>query len=156
MIECKKKLNNKYNRKVIRKMKRSEIRDLGFKLIYSLEIQKEEKLEDQISLFIENNNITDKNAVDYINDVILGISKYKEEIDKYIQSSLTEEWKIERISKINLSLLKLAIYEIKYKDIPFKVEINEVVELAKNYGEESSSSFINGALATFVKNNINQ
>ena len=156
MIECKKKLNNKYNRKVIRKMKRSEIRDLGFKLIYSLVIQKEEKLEDQISLFIENNNITDKNAVDYINDVILGISKYKEEIDKYIQSSLTEEWKIERISKINLSLLKLAIYEIKYKDIPFKVEINEVVELAKNYGEESSSSFINGALATFVKNNINQ
>lgn len=137
-------------------MKRSEIRDLGFKLIYSLEIQKEEKLEDQISLFIENNNITDKNAIDYINDVILGISKYKEEIDKYIQSSLTEEWKIERISKINLSLLKLAIYEIKYKDIPFKVEINEVVELAKNYGEESSSSFINGALATFVKNNINQ
>ena len=50
-----------------------------------------------------------------------------------------------------MSLLKLAIYEIKYKDIPFKVEINEVIELAKTYGEDTSSKFINGALAKFVK-----
>lgn len=132
-------------------MKRSEIRELAFKLIYSLEIQKEENLDDQIDLFIENNNITDKNAVEYIKDTILGIAKYKEEIDAFIKNSLTAEWKIERISKINLSLLKLAIYEIKYKDIPFKVEINEVVELAKLYGEDTSSSFINGALAKFIK-----
>lgn len=132
-------------------MKRSEIRELAFKLIYSLEIQKEENLDDQIDLFIENNNITDKNAVEYIKDTILGIAKYKEEIDTFIKNSLTAEWKIERISKINLSLLKLAIYEIKYKDIPFKVEINEVVELAKLYGEDTSSSFINGALAKFIK-----
>ena len=132
-------------------MKRSEIRELAFKLIYSLEIQKEEKLDDQIDLFIENNDITDKNAVEYIKDTILGIAKYRAEIDAFIKNSLTAEWKIERISKINLSLLKLAIYEIKYKDIPFKVEINEVVELAKLYGEDTSSSFINGALAKFIK-----
>lgn len=132
-------------------MKRSEIRELAFKLIYSIEIQKEEDLEEQVKLYIDNNEITDKNAIEYINDIIFGISKNTDEIDKIIQSSLTSEWKIDRISKINLSLLKLAIYEIKYKDIPFKVEINEVVELAKSYGEDSSSSFINGALAKFVK-----
>ena len=132
-------------------MKRSEIRELAFKLIYSIEIQKEENLEEQVKLYIDNNEITDKNAIEYINDTIFGISKNTDEIDKIIQSSLTSEWKIDRISKINLSLLKLAIYEIKYKDIPFKVEINEVVELAKAYGEDSSSSFINGALAKFVK-----
>ena len=132
-------------------MKRSEIRELAFKLIYSLEIQKEEDLEEQVKLYIDNNEITDKNAIEYINDIIFGISKNTDEIDKIIQSSLTSEWKIDRISKINLSLLKRAIYEIKYKDIPFKVEINEVVELAKSYGEDSSSSFINGALAKFVK-----
>ena len=132
-------------------MKRSEIRELAFKLIYSLEIQKDENLDEQIELFLENNNIEDKKAISYIQDCIHGIDKNKEEIHQTIQDSLTAEWKIDRISKINLSLLKLAIYEIKYKDIPYKVEINEVVELAKTYGEDTSSKFINGALAKVVK-----
>lgn len=131
-------------------MKRSEIRELTFKLIYSLEIQKDENLEEQISLYIENNAITDKNTIEYINDCIFGIYKNKEKIYKTIENSLTSDWKIERISKINLSLLKLAIYEIKYKNIPYKVEINEVVELAKKYGEDKSCKFINGALAKVV------
>ena len=125
-------------------MKRSEIRELAFKLIYSLEIQKEENLDEQIDLYIENNNIEEKDAIEYIKDCIKGINKI-------IEGSLTSDWKIDRISKINLSLLKLAIYEIKYKDIPYKVEINEVVELAKTYGEDMSSKFINGALAKVVK-----
>ena len=132
-------------------MRRTEIRELAFKLIYSLEIQKIHDLDEQIELFLESNEINDKQAINYIKDCINGIEGHKEEINKIIQDSLTQEWKIERISKINLSLLKLAIYEIKYKDIPYKVEINEVVELAKTYGEETSSKFINGALAKVVK-----
>jgi len=132
-------------------MKRSEIRELAFKLIYSLEIQKEENLEEQIDLYIENNEIKDKKTIEYIKDCILGIEQNKDEICITIEGSLTSEWKIDRISKINLSLLKLAIYEIKYKDIPYKVEINEVVELAKKYGEEKSCKFINGALAKVIK-----
>ena len=132
-------------------MRRSEIRELAFKLIYSLEIQKIDNLDEQIDLYIENNEITDKEAIEYIKDCIKGIEKNKETILQTIQNSLMQEWKIERISKINLSLLKLAIYEIRYKDIPYKVEINEVVELAKTYGEDTSSKFINGALAKVVK-----
>ena len=132
-------------------MRRSEIRELTFKLIYSLEIQKEEDIKSQIELYIENNEIKEQKAIEYLEDCIYGIKKYQEEINKMIQSSLTADWKIERISKINLSLLKLAIYEIKYKAIPYKAEINEVVELAKTYGEETSSKFINGALAKIVK-----
>ena len=132
-------------------MRRTEIRELAFKLIYSLEIQKIDNLDEQIELYLESNEVIDKKAIEYIKDCIVGIEKNKEDINKTIQDSLTEEWKIERISKINLSLLKLAIYEIKYKDIPFKVEINEVVELAKTYGEDTSSKFINGALAKVVK-----
>ena len=58
---------------------------------------------------------------------------------------------MERISKIDLSLLELAIYEIKYKEIPYKVAINEAVELAKKYGEDSSKTFVNGILASIVK-----
>ena len=132
-------------------MKRSEIRELTFKLIYSLEIQKDVNLEEQIQLYIQNNDIQDKDAIDYITDCIYGIDKNGEQINKEIENSLTSEWKIDRISKINLSLLKLAIYEINYKEIPYKVEINEVVELAKKYGEDQSSKFINGALAKVVK-----
>ena len=132
-------------------MKRSEIRELAFKLIYSLEIQKEQNLREQIDMFIRNNEIEDEKAIDYIEDCIVGIYNNRVEIEEEIKNSLTSEWKIERISKVNLSLLKLAIYEIKYKNIPYKVEINEVVELAKTYGEDSSSKFINGALAKVVK-----
>lgn len=132
-------------------MNRSETRELAFKLLYSLEIQKNENLEEQIELYVQNNCIEDNIAIEYIKDCINGIEENKEDIIKTIEGLLTENWKIERISKINLSLLKLAIYEIKYKNIPFKVEINEVVELAKTYGEDKSSMFINGALAKLVK-----
>lgn len=131
-------------------MNRSAIREQAFKLIYSLEIQKQEKLEEQIDLYIESNKITDVKAQEYIKDAVLGIEKNKDEILSSIEKNLRAEWKIERISKIDLSILKLAIYEIKYKDIPFKVVINEAVELAKKYGEDSSKNFINGILASVV------
>lgn len=132
-------------------MKRSEVRELAFKLIYSLEIQKEVDLDEQVELYIQNDDINEEIAINYIKDCIYGINKNQKDINKTIENSLTAEWKIDRISKTNLSLLKLAIYEIKYKDIPYKVEINEVVELAKKYGEEQSSKFINGALAKVVR-----
>ena len=132
-------------------MSRTEIRELAFKLIYSLEIQEEKELQEQIDLYIEDNEIEAEKAQEYIKDVILGINENEEEITSIIKSILTEKWTIERISKINLSILKLAIYEIKYKEIPFKVEINEAVELAKKYGDETSGRFINGALAKAIQ-----
>lgn len=132
-------------------MNRTAIREQAFKLIYSLEIQKQENLEEQIELYLESNNIRNKDAIEYIKDAILGIEKNKEEITKSIEKNLKADWKIERISKMDLSILKLAIYEIKYKEIPFKVVINEAVELAKKYGEDSSKNFVNGILASIVK-----
>lgn len=132
-------------------MSRTEIRELAFKLIYSLEIQLDKQLQEQIELYLEANEIESEKAQEYIKDVILGINQNEEEITSIIKSILTEKWTIERISKINLSILKLAIYEIKYKEIPFKVEINEAIELAKKYGDETSGKFINGALAKAIQ-----
>ena len=132
-------------------MNRSAIRELAFRLIYSREIQKEENIEEQIQLFVEANNIEEKNAIGYIEDVIKGIEKNREEIQSLIEKNLKSDWKVERISKVDLSLLKLAIYEIKHKDIPYKVVINEAVELAKKYGEEQSKNFVNGILASIIK-----
>ena len=70
-----------------------------------------------------------------------------------ISKNLKSEWNIDRISKINMSILKIAIYEIVYKKLPYKISINEAVELAKKYGEDTSASFINGVLASVVKDN---
>lgn len=132
-------------------MNRSEIREDAFKLIYSLEIQKSDNLEEQVELYLESNDITNKSAIEYIKDAVFGIEKNKDEILKEIEKYLKSDWKIDRISKIDLSILKLAIYEIKYKDLPFKVAINEAVEIAKKYGEDTSQKFVNGILANVVK-----
>ena len=137
-------------------MKRSAIRELTFRLIYSLEIQKTEDLEEQIELYLECNEVEDNEAKEYIKDAIIGINENINEIQGLIEKNLKADWKIDRISKIDLSLLKLAIYEIKYKNIPYKVAINESLELAKKYGEETSKNFINGILASVVKELENQ
>lgn len=135
-------------------MKRSAIRELAFRLIYSLEIQKTEDLEEQIELYLECNEVEENEAKEYIKDAIFGIKENISEIQGLIEKNLKADWKIDRISKIDLSLLKLAIYEIKYKKIPYKVAINECLELSKKYGEESSKNFVNGILASVVKEEI--
>ena len=134
-------------------MDRSGIRELAFKLIYSLEIQKTEEIAEAVELYIEANEIESSNAKKYIKDAALGIEKNKKQIDEQIEKNLKSDWKIDRISKIDLSILRLAIYEITYKEVPFKVAINEAVELAKKYGEDTSRKFVNGILASVVKEN---
>ena len=131
-------------------MNRTSIREQAFKLLYSLEIQKDINQEEQIELYLESNNIKDNEAVSYIKDAIIGIEENKKDIDEKIIQNLKSNWKLERVSKIDLTILRLAIYEIKYKELPFKVAINEAVELAKKYGEETSKNFVNGILASIV------
>ena len=132
-------------------MNRSAAREKAFKLIYSLEIQKKEMINEQIDLYIENENIVDENTIEYIKFIVNGIYDNIEEINKKISKNLKSGWSIHRISKIDLALLKIAIYEIIYTDTPYKVAINEVIELSKKYGEETSPNFINGVLASVVK-----
>lgn len=131
-------------------MQRSAMRELAFKLVYEIEVQKDNE-EDQFEIFLENNEITDEKVISYLKDIKEGIKNNSEEIDKLINSNLKDNWSLHRISKINLSLIKLAIYEMIYKELPYKVAINEVVELAKKYADESAPVFINGILASVVK-----
>lgn len=131
-------------------MQRSAMRELAFKLVYEIEVQKENE-EEQFEIFIENNEITDKNVIEYLRDIKEGINQNSEEINRLITTNLKDNWSLNRISKINLSLIKIAIYEMVYKGLPYKVAINEVVELAKKYADESAPVFINGILASVVK-----
>ncbi len=134
-------------------MTRTETRELTFELLYSLEIQKmeQEEYNEQIELFLTQQNITDEKAKKYIIETVNGIAKNKEEILELISQNLKEKWDISRVSKINLTLLKLATYEIIYTQLPYKVVVNEAVEIAKKYGDDTSPSFINGILANIIK-----
>ena len=134
-------------------MTRTQTRQLAFELLYSLEIQKisNSEEEEQIALFLKEQEVEEEQAKKYIISTVQGIEKNKTEIINYISKNLKEKWDISRISKINLTLLKLAIYEIIYSKVPYKVVVNEVVELAKKYGDENSPAFINGILANIIK-----
>lgn len=135
-------------------MKRSAAREEAFKLLYSLEIQKE-NLDEQLELYFESEEITEQETTQYIKDTVKGIESNIINIENKISENLKKEWKIDRISKINLVLLKLAIYEILYTETPYKVAINEAIEIAKKYGDDNSPNFINGILASVVKESEN-
>jgi len=95
--------------------------------------------------------VEDETVKEYLSDILFGVSRNQEKINKLIEENLKEKWTLDRISKINLSLLKIAIYEMIYNKLPYKIAINEVVELAKKYSDEQAQSFINGVLASIVK-----
>ena len=131
-------------------MKRTETRELAFRLIYSIEIQKNMD-EEQVELFLQENNIEEKAEVNYIKQIFNGIKENKEEILSLIENNLKEKWSVDRISKIDFAILEVAIFELIFSKLPYKVVINEAVELAKKYGDDSSRSFVNGILASIVK-----
>lgn len=132
-------------------MNKSNLREEIFKLVYSLEVQKEDE-SSQIDLYLENSELSDKEK-EKIKEEVCKIINLKEDIENQISKNLKSGWSIERISKVNISILRIAIYEMVYGKLPYKVVINEAVELAKKYGEEASASFINGVLASVVKDN---
>lgn len=132
-------------------MKRSAAREDAFKLLYSLEVQKDNNIEEQIDLYFENENIIDGDTKQFIKAIILGIEENLSSIENSIATNLKKDWKLDRISKVDLVLLKLAVYEILYTDVPYKVATNEAIELSKKYGDETSPNFINGILASIIK-----
>ena len=132
-------------------MSRKVARELSFKVIFSFNFQSEdEEIESLINnLENETNDIT-KEDKEYIKDIVTGIIEHKDKLDETIKKYL-KEWTMARISKTDLAILRLATFEILYReDIPYKVSINEAVELAKMFSDDSSPSFINGVLAGVV------
>ena len=129
-------------------MKRTEAREYAFKLIYEADIQKDKPLSDLIADTAEGQEFT---ADRYICRALSGVAEHREEIDVIISEN-AHGWKLSRISKTSGAILRLAIYEMLYGDIPFSVAINEAVELAKKYDHEKSPKFINGILNAVAEN----
>ncbi len=131
-------------------MEKQAKREVAFLYIYSQEFLKQNS-RNQVKIFLDTNEINDARCREYVKDVASGLKEHEKEINDIIADNLKPGWTIERISTIDLALLKLAIYEIKYIKTPYKIVINEIVEYAKSYGEDASKSFINGVLASVVQ-----
>lgn len=133
-------------------MKRKRSREIAMELLFSMEISKN-SYEQTIESFIENYEMDLKTIdLEYIKKVMKSVTDYKEEIDEIIKNSLIN-WTIERVSKVNLIIVRLAISEMLYiDDVPEVVAINEAIELTKKYSDDKSVSFVNGALDKAFKN----
>ena len=128
-------------------MTRRQLRENVFKILFRVDFHEEDNLQEQLELYMEELKEADSA---YINNKCKEIFSKISEIDEAINAQ-TKGWKTTRMSKMDLAILRLAVYEIKYEDsIPDKVSINEAVELAKQYGTDDSASFVNGVLAKFV------
>ncbi|MGN0466687.1 MAG: transcription antitermination factor NusB [Lachnospiraceae bacterium] len=131
-------------------MKRSEIRERIFQLIFRVEFNSEEELREQLEWYFEDFSTIKEEDKSYMIYKIDAILDSLEEIDEIILS-ICKGWRLERLGKTELAILRLAVYEIKKdEDIPTGVAINEAVELAKKYCNENAPRFVNGVLAKLV------
>ena len=132
-------------------MSRRELREQIFKFIFRVEFHDIEEMAEQEKLFFEDDELVIKEEdAAYISEKSNKILQKLEEIDGLI-NQYAKGWTTERMSKVDLTIIRLAVYEIKFdEDVPAGVAINEAVEIAKKYGQEESSGFVNGVLAKFV------
>jgi len=132
-------------------MSRKQSREFAMKMLYQMELRGDDDHDEQLALaYEESEREYSQKDKDYIQDIIGGVFANLAELDALVENN-AKGWKLSRLAKIDLSILRLCIYEIKYRDdIPFTISINEAVELAKKYGTEDSGAFINGILSKAV------
>ena len=129
-------------------MKRTEMREHIFRMVFSYEFNSDQEMPQQMQLYFEQLDQEPKEEdMAYIRDKALNIILKSEEIDEMLNELVTGG-KTSRMNKVDLSILRLAVYEMKYdEDVPVGVAINEAVELAKKYSGDEGPAFINGVLA---------
>lgn len=155
------------------KLSRRKIREELFKIIFGLEFNENLKLKDnlndldlnefkkeaarkQVENYIElSKDIIDEEDKKYIEKVIDIYLDNRKDILKNIEKYLKDTWRLDRITKISISLIQLAIIEIKYMNLDYKIAINEALEISKKYQDEKEVKFINGILSNFVSENEN-
>ena len=133
-------------------MNRTELREQVFELLFRVEFNSMEEMTEQAELFTseEDKDLSSQDA-EYIRTKYEAIAQKLPEIDEAINKETTG-WDTGRMAKVDLTIIRLAIYEIKYDDsVPTGVAINEAVELGKRFGGDHSGRFINGILASMVK-----
>lgn len=127
-------------------MTRRELREHIFKLLFLGEFNEESEMSEQLRLYFDGLSELRPEEQSYMQKKYEKVREHLEEIDGML-NEFSKGWKTSRMSRVDLTILRLAVYEMKYdEEIPVKVAINEAVELAKMFGGEESAHFINGIL----------
>ena len=132
-------------------MVRTELREHIFKMLFQIEFNDPADMPDHLKYYFETLEDAGDKEIDYIRGKYEAVVTRLPEIDALLNEN-AKGWKTGRMNKVDLTILRLAVYEMKWDDdIPDGVAINEAVELAKRLGGESSSSFVNGILGKLAK-----
>lgn len=128
-------------------MKRSELREHIFRLVFGVEFNEEDEMSQQLKLYFDQLEDAKEKDLEYIRTKAQQIAQKIPEIDRMVNEH-TKGWKTTRMNKVDLSILRVAVYEMQWDDdVPVGVAIDEAVELAKKYSGEDGPSFVNGVLA---------
>lgn len=132
------------------KMTRRQLRENVFKMLFRVEFHDDKELPEQLILFEDEVEPISEDEKIYMTNKYKDIYAHIEELDAAINEA-SKGWKTTRMGKVDLTLIRLAVYEIRFEEeIPVKVSINEAIELAKKYGTDDSPAFVNGILAKFA------
>ncbi len=127
-------------------MKRTELRENIFKLLFVSMFTEKEEMPEQLKLYFESMERLAENDQTYMEEKVGNVLAKEKEIDALL-NGISKGWKTSRMSKVDLTILRLAVYEILFdEDVPTGVAINEAVELGKQFGGDDSAAFINGIL----------
>ncbi|MEA4988850.1 MAG: transcription antitermination factor NusB [Anaerovorax sp.] len=130
-------------------MRRTQARELLMQMLFQMEVQND--YSDSIKKRVAKENLEESNQKDYFEEMYDLITLHLPEIDQRIEEC-SNNWKINRLAKVDLAILRLSIIELLYRnDIPDSVSINEAVDLAKKFGGDDSGKFVNGVLGKIVR-----
>ena len=144
-----KRVENMTNEEKEKGLSRRRLREEAFKILFSMQFIKVD--EEKVEIYCDINGIGNKEDIAYLVNIVNIYNENNKYLESIIQENKKETWDYSRIDKVAITLIKLAIIEIEYLKIPFKISINECINICKKYNEEKNTKFINGILANYVK-----
>ena len=130
-------------------LSRRRLREEAFKILFSMQFIKVD--EQKVEIYCDINGIGNKEDIAYLVNIVDIYNENNKYLESIIEENKKDTWDYSRLDKIAITLIKLAIIEIEYLEIPFKISINECINICKKYNEEKNTKFINGILANYVK-----
>ena len=130
-------------------LSRRRLREEAFKILFTMQFIKVN--EQKVEIYCDINGIGNKEDIAYLVNIVDIYNENNKYLESIIEENKKDTWDYSRLDKIAITLIKLAIIEIEYLEIPFKISINECINICKKYNEEKNTKFINGILANYVK-----
>ena len=144
-----KRVENMTNEEKEKGLSRRRLREEAFKILFSMQFIKVD--EEKVEIYCDINGIGNREDIAYLVNLVNIYNENNKYLESIIEENKKDTWDYSRLDKIAITLIKLAIIEIEYLEIPFKISINECINICKKYNEEKNTKFINGILANYVK-----